>query len=611
MAHPATQKNSFRSDLGELRFVLWSQLKLGEQLAALGTYQAFSSDVIERFLDSAKRFADEYLGPAYQAADREGCRMLENGRVEVPSIYRSIWRTFIDQGWTQLGQSPGIGGLGAPFILCQAVNELLFGADPSFMIYSGFGVPVAQLIEKYGSRSLVEKFCPRIAQGEWTACLCMTEPDAGSDLALIRTMASRLDDGTYRITGDKIFVSGGAHDLTENIVYLVLARPKDAPQGLRGLSLFLVPHRWASDSGELIDNGVGCLRIESKMGLHGSCTAHLRFGNDRECRGYLVGANLYEGMVQLRSVMNQARISTGIYALGMASSAYLHAVEYAKERVQGTELGQSINPRAARVPIIEHVDVRRMLVEMQSKVEGMRALILRLAWYQTIVESSSLRGGDDEVSRQRKLVDLLTPLAKAYVSDQAWRICELAIQVHGGVGYLRDYPLEQYARDVKILSIWEGTNYIQAVDLLHGKLRVGNQSAMFDLLVDEMQSVRTAAAVPQFQHESQMLEAAIAAVRKMFVKLQEYAKCRKLEEAHAHATRFLESVSEVVTGWLLMEGAIIAKDKLASNKSGDGDVTFYERKLASARYYMLNVLPAVIMKSQLTETAYGTVPRLH
>ena len=611
MTKSLQHKNSFRADLRELRFALWEQLKLRERLALLGTYNAFSRDVIDEFLNSAKCFAYEHLGPAYQAADREGCHLRENGRVEVPGSYRSIWRAFTDQGWPRLGQSPDVGGLGAPYVVCQAVNELLFGADPSFMAYLGFGVPVGKLIEKYGSQLLVKLFCPRLTQGEWTACLCMTEPDAGSDLALIRTAASRVDQNFFRLSGVKIFVSGGAHNLTENIIYLVLARTDNAPRGLRGLSLFLVPHQWISEADTITDNGVRCIRIENKMGLHGSCTTHLEFGQDHDTRGYLLGNELNQGIVQLRSVMSQARISTGIYALGLASSAYLHATEYAKQRIQGTQLGQSINPRATRVPIIEHVDIRRMLLEMQSKVEGMRALILRLGWYQTVVEASSGPGGHNDSAKQQKLVNLLTPLAKAYTSDQAWRICELAIQVHGGAGYLKDYPLEQYARDVKVMSIWEGTNYLQAADLLLSMLWGGQESTMLDLLIEEMESVRTGAAVPQFEGEVQMLEEAISAVRKALANLQEKARERNLDEVHAHATRFLESISEVVISWLLLEGAIAANLELEKGVLHGGDVAFYKRKLVSARYYIFNVLPGAVMRAQLTETACGTVPLLN
>jgi acyl-CoA dehydrogenase len=610
MTNLPMQKNAFRANLGDIRFALWEQLKLDERLAALGTYEAFSSDVIDEFLRSAEQFAYQHLGPAYQVADREGCRLHENGRVRVPEIYRPIWNAFVDQEWPKLGQSTSAGGLGAPFVVCQAVNELLFGADPSFMIYSGFGVPVSKLVETYGSQLLAERFCPKLTRAEWTACLCMTEPDAGSDLALIRTTANRTDEHSFSVSGDKIFVSAGAHDLTENILYLVLARSDGAPAGLRGLSLFLVPHQWMSNAGALETNGVECVRIENKMGLHGSCTAHLKFGQASRTKGYLLGEKLNQGMLQLRSVMKYARISTGIYALGLASNAYLHAAEYAQQRIQGTRLGQSFNPRAPRVPIIEHVDIRRMLLEMQSKVEGMRALILRLAWYQTVVESSVLRGRQDESISHRKLVDLLTPLAKAYVSDQAWRICELAIQVYGGAGYLRDYPLEQYARDAKVLSIWEGTNYLQAVDLLHSTLQIGDQST-FDLLLDEMQPVRTASAIARFECETRMLEAAIAAVRKARRNLQKMSQERKLEEAHAHATRFLESVSELVVGWLLLEGAIVAHTRLQELGLGTDHGTFYERKLVLARYYILNVLPAAVMRSKLTETTGGTVTRLN
>jgi len=590
-------KNVYRADLRDMQFVLWEQLRMEQQVLTSPVFDEFDRPMIDEILRNARDFAYAELGTRYQSSDREGCHLDDTGHVHLPNGFDKAWKVFREVGWGRVGIPRDSGGIGLPYVASMPIQEMFCGANPSFMTLSGFCAPLFFLLRRYGSPELQALFLKELSSNQWSACLCMTEPGAGTDVGGIVTRAERREDGRYRIHGTKIFISAGSHDLAENIIYVVLARAEGSPAGTIGLSCFLVPRYRIDDPSNLEeDNHVRCLRLEEKMGLHGCPTAQLSFGHDGECVGYLLGERTNLGLLQLMTMMNQARIITGIYALGLASSAYLNAAEYASERIQGTDFRQVFNPRAAKVPILAHADVRRMLMEMKCKVEGCRALIYTLAWHSTqsmlLRSSPEVQPNPHAAERHDALVNLLTPIVKAYTSDQAWRIAELAIQVHGGYGYMRDFPVEQYARDVKVLSIWEGTNHIQAVDLLRDKLGMGRNSKLLRFYVDEIESFLGR---PELQENPLLgkLKQALMCLIDTHAEIGKLVQSKKMELVLFHATRFLNMMANVTLGWLLLDAANIAARALGKLGCDHPDVPFYTGKILSARFFFGQFLPTV------------------
>jgi alkylation response protein AidB-like acyl-CoA dehydrogenase len=594
-------RNVFRADLRDMQFVLWEQLLTEQRILCSQVFQDFDRPVIDDILGRARGFACKELGTRYQSSDREGCQLLPDGRVRLPSGYDAAWAAYRDMGWGRIGLPADAGGLGLPYVVTMPVQEMFCGANPGFTTLSGFCPPLFYLLRRFGSPALQALFSDNLAGNRWTACLCMTEPSAGTDVGSITSRATPRDDGTYSIRGTKIFISAGSHELAENIVYVVLARADGSPPGTLGLSCFLVPrYRIGAAGGIAGDNHVRCVRLEEKMGLHGCPTAQLAFGEDGDCIGYLLGERANLGLQQLRLMMNQARIATGIYALGLASSAYLNAAEYAAERIQGCDYRQIFNPRAPRLPIVAHADVRRMLLEMKCKVEGCRALIYRLAFHATqcqIMESGQPHD-PSEKQRHEGLVNLLTPIAKAYTSDQAWRIAELAIQVHGGYGYTRDYPVEQYARDVKILSIWEGTNYIQAVDLIRDKLGMGSNPRLLRLYVAEIEAFLADPGTPRDEFHAKLNDA-VSCLARTVDDIGGLVRAKKMEVVLFYATRFLGMMATVTIAWLLLEAAVVARRAVAAIAADHPDAAFYRGKILSAQFFFGQFLPTVFADGTL------------
>ncbi|HEY1126476.1 MAG TPA: acyl-CoA dehydrogenase family protein, partial [Actinomycetota bacterium] len=460
--------NWYRADLRELSFVLLEQFRLGELLGK-APYEAWGPEEAKAVLEETYRFAREVLGPLNASGDRQGCR-LEEGQVRTPDGFREAWKRLYESGFKTLGISAEHGGQGAPTSLQVLVEELLSGANPAFNMYSGLAFGAAETLLECATPEQAKRYAAKMLDGTWGGTMCLTEPHAGSDVGAAKTSARRLGQGRYAIRGTKVFISAGDHDLAENIIHLVLARVEGAPPGTKGLSLFIVPKkRIGADgsSGESNDVTVGS--IEHKMGINGSATAVLNFGDNDRCIGELVGTVENVGMSQMFRMMNGARIAVGIQGLATAAAAYLNAVQYAHERKQGPHYTHWKDPTAPRVAIIEHPDVRRMLMDLKSHTEGIRALIVKLAWHGD--SARTLTGKDEEkTAYHRGQVDLLTPLVKSFASDEAFRLAAVAIQVYGGAGYLKDHPVEQYTRDAKIFSIYEGTNHIQALDLVSRKL---------------------------------------------------------------------------------------------------------------------------------------------
>ncbi|MDR2031413.1 MAG: acyl-CoA dehydrogenase [Azoarcus sp.] len=573
-----------------MRFLLWDVFGLEADLHDSGP----DRELTDRILDRAKDYAYDQLGVFYQAGDRQACR-LSNGQVRLPDGFEGLWASYRREGWGCIGLPENEGGLGLPYAVSMAVMEMFYGANPAFMTLSGFCLPLYYLLKRFGSHALQNDYCGPLLSNQWSACLCMTEPQAGSDVGAISTKATPLSgDGLYSIKGKKVFISAGSQELTENIVYVVLARIAGARPGTIGLSCFLVPRYRIGDGA---DNGVRCLRLEEKMGFHACPTAELEFGQEGECVGHLLGEVPNRGLLQLLSMMNHARIATGIYALGMASSAYLNAAEYAAERLQGCHYRQVFNPVAPRVPIIEHADVRRMLFDMKTRVEGCRMLIYRLAVHLGRAQNLRAQGADAaQLAPHENLVNLLTPVVKAYVSDTAWHVADRAIQVHGGYGYTQDFPVEQYARDIKVLSIWEGTNHIQAVDLLRDKFGFGRSEVLSGLLAAHIRDFIKGNDSPIVGELGGQLESALSRLLDTLGRIYSLLRENRMEQALLHANTVLRMTAEVVLAWGHLESAAVAQDRLAA--APEAERAFYEGKILGARYVFANDLPKVFMDAE-------------
>jgi hypothetical protein len=424
--------------------------------------------------------------------------------------------------------------------------------------------------------------------GEWTGTMLLTEPEAGSDVGALTTTAVKNEDGTYSITGNKIFISSGEHDLAENIIHPVLARIEGAPEGTKGISLFLVPKIRVNDDGSLGEfNDVICTGVEEKMGIHGNSTASLSLGSKGDCRGTLLGEE-NKGMRAMFQMMNEARLLVGLQGLACASSAYMYAVNYARERVQGRHLLKAQEDDAPSVPIIEHPDIRRMLLTMKSYVEGMRSLLYFIG---NCEDKSRLSAKEADKARYQGLIDLLIPIAKGYVTDKAFEVCSLGVQVYGGYGYIKEYPVEQLLRDCRITQIYEGTNGIQSMDLLARKLGLNEGKPVMDLLGEIQQTLAAAKAISKLEGAAAEVEAAVNKLGEVMLHIGQAALSLETRmSAFAHAYSFMEVCGDVVFAWLLLWRATLAAQKL-ENGARKKDVAFYEGQVKSAEFFVHSILP--------------------
>ncbi|KGS33960.1 acyl-CoA dehydrogenase [Burkholderia pseudomallei] len=594
--------SAYQVSLRELRFFLWELCDAEAAFLSHAPYRAHDRAYYDRLLERARDFALE-IGESYRASDIESCSLRDDGTVRIPADFHALWPRFRDE-WAGLlfdrhsaeaGDAPHAD---VPMVVKQAVFEMLMGANPSFMTYGGFTHPACKLLTLHGTPEQ-KALRGSLLRYDWDACFCATEPQAGSDMTAVRTVATPLGDGVYAVTGEKVYISAGMHDLTENTLYFVLGRIGSTAPDSFSLSCLIVPRFWRDDAtGKLESNHVECVALPRKMGLNGCANAHLVFGRSGTTRAHLLGNRRNVGLLQLVPLMNQARMGTGLFGIGVASSAYLQSVSYARRRVQGRPIDAASDTAAPRVRIVEHGDVQRMLVDMKARVEGCRGLLGKLtaaATRATILEATP--GADPaDIERARKLQLLLTPICKAFISDQAWRVCETAIQVHGGVGYTDASPVEQNARDVKILSIWEGTNYIQAQDLVREKLGFGRKPLLLryfrdalDASLARIEPTAPATFAPWF---AQLRGAADALARAL------ESIARAVRDGHMHAssqvyTRFLEMFGLVACAWALLEAACIAERRLATREvaAEPAEAAFYRGKVKAARYCFANLLP--------------------
>lgn len=580
--------NPFKADLRELEFQLFEQFNL-QGLFSAAPYDHFTEEDARMILKEGHTFASEVIGPTMMESDREGCELTPDG-VKTPSSFKGLWKQFYESGWNGLRIPENLGGQGAPQLLDIAIGEMMSGANPAFGMYPSLSMGAADVIRAFGTPEQKEFYAPKIEDGSWGGTMVLTESNAGSDVGMSLTKASPNGDGSYHITGNKIFISGGDQDITENIIHLVLARIEGAPKGSRGLSLFIVPKHQVNPDGSLGEpNDVVCTTVEHKLGINASATAALAFGENGACLGYLVGGEptsgeaAGDGMRKMFLMMNTARIAVGAQSLSVASTAYLNALAYARTRLQGAHITEGRPPSGA-VPIIQHPDVRRMLLEMKATVEGCRALL-----YYTVklMDQARVDGGDEN---QEDYASLLIPLVKAHISDMAVHVASMAIQVHGGAGYTKDYPVEQYLRDARIFPIYEGTNGIQALDLVGRKL-AQNGGGLVNKYLEEMGGfISTLKEHKSYAAERGELEKAVERFNAVLGHYTMMGMQGQLENVALGATRFLEGMARMTLAKLLLEGALTAEAALA-NGASDSESKFYKGKIASARFYANNLLP--------------------
>ncbi len=589
--------NRYKADLREIRFRLFEQFKLGELLGK-PPFEDWDEETINMILDEVYQFACDQVGPTNSVGDVEGCKLVD-GKVTTPTGFKKVWKALNEAGYRNMSAPEKLGGSGAPFSVGVCAEEFIAGANVAFAMYPGLTIGAAEVIAHFGESREIELYAKRMFAGEWAGTMCITEAQAGSDVGAVTTKAVKQDDGTYKIEGTKIFISAGDHDLTDNIIHLVLARTEGAPAGTKGLSLFIVPRNKIGPNGEVLgSNDVSVGSLEHKMGIKGSSTAVLNFGDDGDCVGELVGTEECRGMRQMFHMMNFARIGVGLQGLSVASSAYLNALQYSRERKQGPNMREWKNPEAPKVPIIEHPDVRRMLVDMKARVEGIRALIIKLTNHTD--RQRALEGKDDEqVAYHQGQVDLLVPIVKAYSSDQAFRICETAIQTYGGAGYVCDHPVEQYCRDSKIFSIYEGTNHIQAMDLVARKLAQRGGANVQAFAADVGKFIAANKEHPRLSTGVGELGRAMEALTRTAMKFMGWFQSGELELVPLSANTFLELMAETAIGWLLLDGAVIAAAKSADLDEDSADKAFYEGKVKSAQFFARTVLPLVPARAQV------------
>jgi len=578
------------ADRRDVDFVLHEQLKV-EELARHERFAEFNRKAVDLIISEARNLAIKEILPTRQDGDRQGARF-DGGKVFVPESFHKAWKAYKEGEWLAMTEDPDWGGQGMPRAVAMAAADYLNGANFAFMMYAGLTHGAGKLVESFGTEKLKKLFLKRMYSGEWTGTMLLTEPEAGSDVGALTTSAVKNPDGTYSITGNKIFISSGEHDLVENIIHPVLARIDGAPAGTAGISLFLVPKIWVNDDGSLGEpNDIVCTGIEEKMGIHGNATCSMALGSKGRCRGMLLGEE-NKGMRAMFLMMNEARLLVGSQGLACASPAYMYALAYARERVQGRHLLKALDKSAPSVPIIQHPDVRRMLMLMKVHVEGMRSLIFYVGHLEDCLHTAA---DPDAKAKYQGMIDFLIPIAKGYVTDRSCEVCNLGIQVYGGYGYIREYPMEQLLRDCRITPIYEGTNGIQAMDLLGRKLGLNKGRPMMELLGEIQAALAAAKAVPRTAPFAETVEGMLNKLGEVAMHMGAAAMSDKVLTAFAFAHPFLEVCGDVVMAWMLLWRARIAAEKLAAGVK-EKDALFYEGQLKSIEFFASTILPVTFGK---------------
>jgi alkylation response protein AidB-like acyl-CoA dehydrogenase len=574
---------SFKVDLEDIHFLLFDHLKIHDRYAAIGAFPDFDRDTFASVLDQARVVAEDVLSPVNRISDAEGVQFDGKGNVTTPAAFKDAWSALATGGWIGVSADPAFGGTGLPHAIHGVTNELFFGAASAFMMYPGLTATAANMMARSGPAWMRAVAAPKLYAGDWAGTMCLTEAGAGSDVGANRARATPTDEpGVYLLEGEKIFISGGDHDLASNIVHFVLARVVGAPAGTKGISMFVVPKFLFDEAGELgARNGAWVGSIEHKMGIHGSATCTLLLGDRGPCRGWIVGRE-GEGMALMFYMMNEARLGVAIQGLGIASNAYGNALAYAKDRRQGSSIDRFKDADAPRVAIVSHPDVRRMLMWQKCQIEAMRSLCYRLGLAADLIHHGP--EADREAIEDR--LDLLTPIAKAHCTDVGFECTVQALQVLGGFGFIREYPVEQHVRDSKICSIYEGTNGIQAMDLLGRKMRMKGGQVFMAWLADAASTCGRGREAG-LADEAARIERAVEQTGATAMHLSGLAMQGRLPDAMLHATPFLRQMGIVTLAIESLDQAITARARL---DAGDAR-PLLRGKLLNLRFYVHNILP--------------------
>jgi 3-(methylthio)propanoyl-CoA dehydrogenase len=574
--------HDYQAPLNDMKFVLRELIDM-KLLTALPGFGDMTPDLAESVLEEAAKFAGGVLSPLNRTGDMEGVRW-QDGNVLTASGWRQAYERFTSDGWNALSCPADFGGQNLPRVLSAMIEEMWNGANVAFALCPMLTRGSIDALELRGTPAQRELYMPKMVSGEWTGTMNLTEPQAGSDLSAVRTRAVPTGDGRYLLTGQKIFITYGEHDLTENIIHMVLARVAGAPEGVKGISLFLVPKYLVNADGSLgARNDVHCLSVEEKLGIHASPTCVLAFGQNGGAVAELIGEE-NRGLEYMFIMMNAARYSVGIEGVGLSERAYQTALAYARERIQGTEAGIR---GGARVPIVRHPDVRRMLLLMKTQTEAMRALAAVVA---ISLDAARLHAETQERERHQAFADLMIPVVKGWCTENAVDIASLGIQVHGGVGFIEETGAAQYLRDARITPIYEGTTAIQANDLIGRKLsRDGGHAAQ--TVIGDMRKVagslagdaQLSALAPAFTAAIDSLQEAVRYV------VENYPK--DIRAVSVGAVPMLKLFGIVAGGWQLLRSAVIAQQRLSAAGVNAADAEFYKAKISGARFYADYVLP--------------------
>ncbi|WP_417726617.1 acyl-CoA dehydrogenase C-terminal domain-containing protein [Roseovarius sp.] len=585
---------SYTAPTRDMQFVLHEVLNVSEQ--ATPGYAELEPDFTKAVLEEAGKIASEVLMPLNAVGDTEGC-VLENGVVRTPTGFKKAFEQMKEGGWTALDLPEEFGGQYMPYVLGTAVGEMFSGANQAFTMYQGLTHGAASAILVHGTEDQKQTYLPKMASCDWTGTMNLTEPHCGTDLGLMRTKAEPQGDGSYRITGQKIFISSGEHDMADNIIHLVLAKIPGGPEGIKGVSLFIVPKFIVKGDGNLGDrNGVTCGKIEEKMGIHGNSTCVMNYDG---ATGWLLGEE-HKGMRAMFTMMNEARIGVGMQGLAQAEVAYQNALAYAKDRLQGRAVTGTENPNGPADPLIVHPDIRRSLMDQKSFIEGARAFLL---WGAELIDRS--HRGDDAAAEG--LVSLMTPVIKGFLTDEGYDMTVLAQQVYGGHGYIEEWGMSQFTRDARIAMIYEGANGVQALDLVGRKLaQDGGKHVMafFDLVKTFLKENEGNDAL-----KADFLDPLKAASKDLQASAMFFMQngMKNPNAALAGSYDFMHLFGHVCLGLMW---ARMARAAHAALEAGGSDEAFYKTKLATGRFYMKRRLPATALHLARIQSGADTVMAL-
>lgn len=575
------------ADRRDIDFVLHEQFEIS-RLSQHEIYADFKKSVIDMIVTEVRNLAIKEILPTNKIGDEKGCSCAK-GKVTVPDEFKTAWQMLKKGEWFAPSQSPEWGGQGIPCTVNVVAQNFLFGANLSLLMVAGLNHAAGAIIEKFGTHQQKKLYLQKLYSGEWSGTMLLTEADSGSNLGDLTTVAVKNQDGTYSLSGNKVFISGGDHNMTDNIVHLVLARIEGAPAGSRGISLFVAPKVLIDSNGKLSHpNDIACTGIEEKMGLHGSPTCSMALGSNGKCIATLMGEE-NKGLSIMFLMMNKARLMVGSQGLACASSAYLHALSYARTRIQGS---LPTDPDKKSVAIIQHPDIRRMLLTMKMYTEGMRSLLCYIAHLE---DKKCLDENFADKNKYQNLIDILIPVAKGYVTDRAVDVCNMAVQVFGGYGYTREFPVEQLLRDVRITTIYEGTNGIQAIDLLGRKL-TGKNNTLFTDLVNEIEdTIGQSSKLNSLENLAHSIENVLERFKQVAKKLHPSTLKKSSLAPYAFASSFLEVTGDVIMAWMLLWRAAIAQRRLEQHIQKK-EIDFYAGQIKSAQFFIDSVLPVTMGK---------------